>query len=246
MNKVRSLAILATALLLMGGMHTSLQAQSKKEQKALTKQWKKKAAQYKKNPMALKAKEESCSKAIDDLTKKNAELTERLAQMQADMNALEAVIRKQRGSFDSLKYEYGKLKTQFEAKKVEVVTEAMPGIVYRVQIGAYEKFNIDSKLTGTDENFKGESQDNLNKFLMGKFKDYNLAKAFAEDIKKLGIRDAFVVAYKDGVRMRNIQEALKAQGVATDAKSDSKAGAKPNAKPKPGDRPADPFSNEDK
>ncbi|MBX3101205.1 MAG: hypothetical protein KF690_01715 [Bacteroidetes bacterium] len=243
MKKVLASTLMITALLFVSGTQTTLSAQSKKEQKALVKQWKKKAATYKKNPMALKAKEESCSKAIDDLTKKNAELTERLAQMQADMNALEAVIRRQRGSFDSLKYEYGKLKTQFEAKKVEVVTEAMPGIVYRVQIGAYEKFNIDGKLTGTDENFKGESQDNLNKFLMGKFRDYNLAKAFSEDIKKLGIRDAFVVAYKDGVRLRNIQEALKAQGVSTDTKAAPKAATTPG---KPGERPSDPFSNEDK
>ncbi|MFN8921495.1 MAG: hypothetical protein ACK5XP_01065 [Sphingobacteriia bacterium] len=238
---MRKLLLTFTAcctLIALQGTINHTQAQSKKELKAIKKQWKKKASEYKKNPLALKAKEEACDKAIDDLSRKNADLTERLAQVQKDIDALEATIRRQRGRFDSLNYEYLKLKREFEAKKSQVVTDAMPGVVYRVQIGAYEKFNIDGKLTGTDENFKGESQDNLNKFLVGKFHDYNLAKAFGADIQKLGIRDAFVVAYKDGVRLRNIKEALKLQGIDSGTETPKSPSADKKA-------PTDPFSRAD-
>lgn len=243
------------ALVVLQGAATGVQAQSKKEQKALAKQWKKKAAAYKKNPLALKAKEEAASKTIDDLTKKNAELTERIAQMQSEMEGLESTIRRQRDSVNNLKYEMAKLRKEFEAKKTQVVTEAMPGVVYRVQIGAYEKFNIDSKLTATDENFKGDSQDNLNKFLIGKFRDYNLATAFCADIRTLGIKDAFVVAYNDGVRLPNVKAGLKMQGIETNEKGEptgkaagTDAGAKPAGKPaaKPAAKPAEtkPAENE--
>ena len=48
-------------------------------------------------------------------------------------------------------------------------------------------------------------------YMMGNFRDLANAEAFRDDIRKLGIKDAFVVPYIDGTRV-TIEEALKYNG----------------------------------
>jgi len=47
--------------------------------------------------------------------------------------------------------------------------------------------------------------------MMGNFKDIKNAEAFKDDVRKLGIKDAFVVAYIDGTRV-TMEEAAKYNG----------------------------------
>jgi hypothetical protein len=202
---------------------------SKKGDKAEIKKWKQKAKYYKKNPLALKAKEEACQNEIAELTKKNTELNKRIQDLDKQLKECEekyARLQRERDArYDSLVYEFKKLQAALEATKTATVTttdNSKPvqpqrdnapveqGILYRVQIGAYQKFKIDDKMANTESNFSGETMDNLNKYLIGRFKSYDLAQAFRRDIIKLGIRDAFVVAYQDGIRI-SVGEAQKKQ-----------------------------------
>lgn len=202
---------------------------SKKGDKAEYKKWKKKAKYYKKNPMALKAKEEGCQKEIAALTQKNKELNQRIQALQKELDdcvtKYEQLLREKDAKYDSLVYEFKKLQTAVESRKVvtmptdesqpvkeQVVSQPIEsGIMYRVQIGAYAKFKIDDRLANTEKNFTGESMDGLNKYMIGRFRNYESAREFRRDIIKLGIRDAFVVAYNDGVRI-TVSEALRKQG----------------------------------
>ena len=212
---------------------------SKKGDKVEYKKWKKKAKSYVKNPMALKAKEEGCEKQIQELSKKNQELSKRISEIQAELDRChanaEAELRRKDSRFDSLMYEFKKLQTGYESmKNVTQPTDAKQpiennssgepsgtskntesatgdrGVVYRVQIGAYSKFKIDDKIANTESNFSGETIDNLNKYLVGRFRSYELCEQFRKSIIKLGIKDAFVVAYNDGVRI-TVQEAVRRQ-----------------------------------
>jgi hypothetical protein len=79
-----------------------------------------------------------------------------------------------------------------------------------VQIGAYTKFKIDDKLTNTESNFSGETVDGMNKYLIGRFRSFELCEQFRKSIVKLGIKDAWVTAYNDGVRI-TVTEALRRQ-----------------------------------
>lgn len=83
------------------------------------------------------------------------------------------------------------------------INEAIPsGIVYRVQIGAF-KVPIDASV------FKGLSPlaceklmgSQFIKYLVGLFRSEEAAKVAREEVKKSGYKDAFIVAYKDGVRI---------------------------------------------
>jgi len=194
-------------------------AQSRSERRAqrkLKKKWKKVARNYRRNPLALKAREEAYQEQIQTLTEKNNELTQRYTELQAQLDQTEAQMRQAKGKNQQLEAEIERLRSQMEIlreQQQQPVEAGIPGLVFRVQVGAYNQFDM-TRYNEYSDNFTGETADNLNKYLMGKFRDYENARAFRDDIRKLGIRDAFVVAYNDGTRI-DIKEALRLQNGGT-------------------------------
>lgn len=74
------------------------------------------------------------------------------------------------------------------------------GTWYRVQIGAYEKRRIDNNLETTDQ-LSLESKENLQKIVLGRFRTYADAKQLQNQLQAVGLKDAWIVAYKDGARV---------------------------------------------
>lgn len=74
------------------------------------------------------------------------------------------------------------------------------GIVFKVQIGAFEKVNL-SEYVGSSSNFGEDKEGGLNKYTIGVFRDYWKASTFKKYIRQMGIKDAFVASYKDGARV---------------------------------------------
>lgn len=237
MTRVLHYFILVILCLPLAVQQTGCKSKNKGD-KVEYKKWKKKAKSYVKNPMALKAKEEACEKSIQDLTKKNAELSKRISELQAELDKClantQAEIQRRDSRFDSLMYEFKKLQTGYESMKsvTENTDNRKPidgqtssgtsnptasressgdrGIIFRVQIGAYTKFKVDDKLTNTESNFSGETVDGMNKYLIGRFRSFELCEQFRKSIVKLGIKDAWVTAYNDGVRI-TVTEAIRRQ-----------------------------------
>lgn len=94
-------------------------------------------------------------------------------------------------------------KNTAEASKEIPMNEAIPsGIVYRVQVGAF-KVPIQASV------FKGLNplaceklaNSQFSKYLVGLFKSEEAAKVAREEVRRIGYSDAFIVAYKDGVRI---------------------------------------------
>ncbi len=86
-------------------------------------------------------------------------------------------------------------------------TDAQDGIFFEVQIGAFEHFSLDQYMQELTRLKK--EVDGLDKYTLGKFRDFKNAQAFNNDIKKMGIADAFIVAKIDGQRT-DLQEAVNA------------------------------------
>jgi septal ring factor EnvC (AmiA/AmiB activator) len=175
--------------------------------KKVKKEWKKKAKGYVKNPLSLKSLVENYQKTIDELTKKNNELSQRYQELQAQLDKCENQSRGKDAEIANLKNQLSQCNTALEASKQQEVKGVDKGLIFKVQIGAFQYFNINQYLSET-QNFEGETRDNLNKYTIGKFKDYNMADAFKKDIRKMGIKDAWIVAYYDGVRI-DMKEAMK-------------------------------------
>lgn len=84
-----------------------------------------------------------------------------------------------------------------------------PGVFYEVQIGAFQHFDLSTYLQSL-ENLRVYQEDDLQKYVLGKFRDLNTAKLFLKDISQMGISDAFIIAKIDGKRVE-VKEAIAAQ-----------------------------------
>jgi hypothetical protein len=85
-------------------------------------------------------------------------------------------------------------------------TDVKDGVFFEVQIGAFEHFNLDKYMQELAR-LRKEEVDVINKYTLGKFRDFKMAKAFNEDIKKMGVADAFIVGKIDGQRV-DLQDAV--------------------------------------
>jgi len=192
-------------------------AQQKKKggdlQKQLKKEWKKKAKTYVKNPLALKAREESFQKQVQDRDNQIAELQRRNRELAEQIAQLEDQLRARQYSLDSLQSEVVRLKAAYEAEKRQARLDVMPGLVFKVQIGAFRLFDM-RKYAQDNPFFESEALGDINRYTVGRFRDLALAEAFQKDIRRLGIKDAWIVPYKDGVRitMKEAKEILARGG----------------------------------
>lgn len=182
-------------------------------QKQLKKEWKKKAKQYVKNPLALKAREESYQKQVQDRDRQIEELQRRNRELAEQLAQLEDQLRARQYSIDSMQSEVLRLKAAYEAEKKQSRLDVMPGLVFKVQIGAFRLFDM-RKYAQDNPFFETEALGDINRYTVGRFRSLELAEAFQKDLKRLGIRDAWVVPFKDGVRitMKEAKEMLSKGG----------------------------------
>ena len=73
------------------------------------------------------------------------------------------------------------------------------GVLFRVQIGAYK--NMDLTQYSGQENFGVDKAGDVNKYMVGAFRDYREADSFKKYLRQMGVKDAWVVAYRDGARV---------------------------------------------
>jgi len=74
------------------------------------------------------------------------------------------------------------------------------GIVFKVQIGAFKVREITDDLT-TPNMLVTEKENEIQKVIVGQFRDYYKAELLKAHIQAMGIEDAWVVSYKDGYRI---------------------------------------------
>jgi hypothetical protein len=78
------------------------------------------------------------------------------------------------------------------------------GVVFKVQIGAYKEIDLSEENSSSFGSEKGD----LNKYTIGVFKDYWEADTFKKYIREMGVKDAWIVSYRDGQRV-DIKEVLE-------------------------------------
>jgi len=190
-------------------INVDAQSLSKQEKK----EWKKRAKQYKKNPAALKALSEEAQDLRSDVSELEAEAN----QLRQQNQSLQANYDQQVARATSLQAELNEMTIKLQEAQMamqskqnsEVETSAtnLRGVIYRVQIGAYENRQLDEELV-TTENLSLEEQANLQKIVVGQFRDYYKAQELRDKLKTIGIKGAWIVSYRDGVRVP-IEDALR-------------------------------------
>lgn len=80
---------------------------------------------------------------------------------------------------------------------LKVATVSQKGVVFKVQIGAFAKKDL-SKFSKNNPAFQTDRKDGLMKYVVGQFRDYWEADTFKKYLREIGVKDAFIVSYKDG------------------------------------------------
>lgn len=203
--------LLCLALLFAG---TSAFAQLSKQEK---KEWKKKAKEYAKNPANLKQFTEEKQSAENQVNTLNKKITE----MQSALSTKDARIAELEDQLSQLRGQLAQARAEIQQLKETPVINPMDfskGIVFKVQVGAFKNKDL-SKYFDNNPNFGGEVRENEpQRITIGIFRDYWEADQFKKYMREMGVKDAWIVPYKDGQRT-DIKEVL--EGVISD-KPDTK------------------------
>lgn len=168
--------------------------------------WKEKAREYRKEPLKLRDKVQGYEQAI-------AELQERLEAYTRDNSQLIKNNRELQNVNASLEAELMVLRHMIDTMDS---TPTLPQPQFYVQLGAYQYFDINHYFENA-QCMQVQVDDRLNKYVVGSFFDLDRATRFRDDIRKLGIEDAWVVSVVDGERvtMREALDQLQANGQLT-------------------------------
>ncbi len=158
------------------------QTLSKQERKALKKEIK----TYKKNP-------EKWVKMLDRHKTEVNDLEAEIERLKAELKDAKATNNELLAKIDELNARYNNLLETMPSAKVP------NGTIYQVQMGYYQyldlvSFNEKLKVV------KAEEVDGAKRYVIGYFENLMDAVQFSNDIKTLGIDDAFVTQYIDGER----------------------------------------------
>jgi hypothetical protein len=122
---------------------------------------------------------------------------------QPDYQAQASYLKKEK---DTLKAELQQTR-QLNARLLEQVGEELE-VGFEVQIGAFEHYDIlaaDAELM----RMARIEEDGLKKYVLGRFSYFEDAEAFLEDVRAMGLQDAFIAGVVDGKRA-TVEEAKKA------------------------------------
>jgi uncharacterized tellurite resistance protein B-like protein len=183
--------------------------------KSEKKEWKKKAKEYAKSPASLKEFTEAKQATDDD----NASLKNQVAALNRQVSEKNTRIAELEDQLTRLRSEVAAAKAELSQKKAEPVNnmDFSKGVVFKVQIGAFKNKDL-SKYFENNPNFGGEAAEKgEQRFTIGVFRDYWEADKFKKYMREMGVKDAWIVPYKDGVRVE-IKDVL--EGVTVDSKSE--------------------------
>ena len=86
-----------------------------------------------------------------------------------------------------------------KARKTFETYQSIEGMVYRVQIGMLDLEDV-FDFPDDENQFLVEEVDGYQKYLVGRFTSLEESQEFCELLRKLGVEDAWVVPYHNGVR----------------------------------------------
>lgn len=188
--------------------NTSYGQLSKEEKK----EWKQKYKAYKKDLEAFKT-----------MVEENTDLKSQLNSTKGQVSSLQSRISDKDAQISDLQSQISAMESQVNQAKAaqrqaEEALAAKPasapagdwdkGVVFRVQIGAFKNATDASTFEEGNDNFNTENADEMQKVTLGNFRDYWEADKFKKYLRDMGVKDAWIVPFKDGQRV-DIKDVLE-------------------------------------
>ncbi|MFZ6012856.1 MAG: coiled-coil domain-containing protein [Bacteroidota bacterium] len=194
---MKSRLVLIFCLALIFSASQSFAQLSKKEKK----EWKKKAKEFAKNPANLKQfteDKQTADNQVSELTQKVSQMQSSISDKDAKIAELEDQLAQARAQLTTARAEIAQLK---EAPPVTNPMDFSKGVVFKVQIGAFKNKDL-AKYFENNPNFGGEAKEGEpQKITIGIFRDYWEADTFKKYMREMGVKDAWIVPYRDGERV---------------------------------------------
>jgi len=172
-------------------------AQLSKQEK---KEWKKKAKEFSKNPANLKQLTEDKQAAdnqVSSLNQKVSQMQNSISDKDAKIAELEDQLSQSRGQLTAARAEIAQLKESPVINEMDF----SKGVVFKVQIGAFKNKDL-AKYFDNNPNLGGEVKEGEpQKITIGIFRDYWEADTFKKYMREMGVKDAWIVPYRDGQRV---------------------------------------------
>ncbi len=184
-------------------------AQLSKQEK---KEWKKKAKEFAKNPANLKQfteDKESAEGQVSSLNDRLTQLQRTMSNKDARIADLEDQLAQARAQLTSTRAELAQLKSTPVINEMDY----SQGVVFKVQIGAFKNKDL-QKYFDNNPNLGGEvKQDEPQRITIGIFRDYWEADEFKKYMREMGVKDAWIVPYRDGqrVEIKDVLEGVVAE-----------------------------------
>ena len=204
---MRIFTTLLTLVMLLSVCQVQAQKKSKKASKDELKHWKNEVKKYKKNPLALKALTED----YKQFKKENIELQDKVNSFESDRSQeLQKIAQLER---EVSQLNNNLMAAEENARQLALQQEdladkgLMMGTIFRVQIGAYAETSIPGDLNGAEDDLELEESEGLQKIMIGQFREIAKAEELQQYMKTIGVSDAWIVPYRDGIRI-TMEEAL--------------------------------------
>ncbi|MCP9234355.1 hypothetical protein [Lewinella sp. JB7] len=179
--------------------------------------WNARAAEYRENPAALRDLVEDCDRRQEEVVTLRQQLTgfeSQRGEMQNQLSTAEASAEQAYQEIQDLRQQLATLEAARQPD--EMITDQpatqVKGVVFQVQLGAYaqQQNKVNSDMA-TGDALDLTDQNGMQKVVVSRFRTYQNAANLRDRLKKMGVKDAFVVAMNDGQRI-DVQEAIRMSG----------------------------------
>lgn len=164
-------------------------------QSNLDRETKKELKQFRKNPRAYRDMIRNYEDQIEALSIENNELKEEFSKCDFSRQLF----------YDSIQYLNALIAEMNAAPQPTQPAQTWAGdesgVHYKVQIGVYEFFDISEYFTPPKDVTADFVDDMYYQYQIGQWSSPSTAEQFAEDVRKLGISDAFVTKWVNGERV---------------------------------------------
>jgi uncharacterized small protein (DUF1192 family) len=195
---MKKLLVLTLCLLIGFSVSAQLSKEEKKEWKTKYKAYKKDLEGFKvmvEENGSLKSQLSTTKRQLSTLQSQMGDKDARIAELQDEVNRMQAQVAAAKDAELAAKSALGS-----KPAAVSKSPMSMDGVVFKVQIGAFAKKDM-SKFFDNNPMFSGQDENGLQKVTVGFFKDYWEADTFKKYLREMGVKDAWIVPFKDGKRV---------------------------------------------
>lgn len=131
-------------------------------------------------------------------------LENQLSQKDASVSDLQKQVKRMQAAYQAAQNEMEQLKRtpRQPAMKSDMVNgeDFSVGVAFKVQVGAFRKIDL-GKYAETSDDFDQEGGKDLRKYIVGNFRNYEDANVLKRYLREMGVKDAWIVPYRDGQRV---------------------------------------------